>query len=541
MGGFMGGRGGGMGRGMQDFREAMEPDFLRRDIPIFVRQLKLTEDQSGVLETLYVDYETTFSPESQAILGSMTEIGRSVMESVFTPERREQMRGMWEKMQQEMRDQEAANGPMDDEARREFFRSRAQKAAEDFAKDAQNNGLEAQLRDSISGLLVKVEAWQKRKTELRDGFTQGIKAVLDDDQLTQWPAFERFLVREKSLPRGRISGENLNLFFVIDELRMPQDEFAKIEPLFNDYEMRLDSALRSRNSYIEESMPKVLKAMQGNDASDATRVFKRQAELRSAVRDVNDEFRRMMVVALGESPWAKSLDAAILENGWERFFRATATDRMFEAAIKLEGLDPTVLQGIKDLHAGYKGEIAPMNERLKTLARTEEPDQIVADGERFVSMVSRGFSGMASNFGPGGGFGNDRGREDPSRKLMDERNEVGQRYAERLKAMLTPEQFEKLPSNRGGRGQGGPFGNMGPGGNFDPQALLDRLPEEQRKQFMEAVDKNKNGKIDEDERDGIREYMRQQFGNMRNGGDGNGGGQRGNGGGRNGRGGSNEV
>jgi len=521
---FGGGRGmGGMG-GLRDLRETFEADFIRRDVPIFVRQLNLTEDQSGVLENLFVDYEASFQPEAQAIESSMMEIGRTMMQSFMSPERRQQMEEMRGRFQKEFEEFEAANGPMDDEARRNFFRERMQKATEEFAAQAQANGLDAEIKSAIGEVLTKVEAWQVRKAELKKSFTEGMKAVLDDDQLSQWPAFERFLIREKTLPRGRISGENLNLFFVIDELRMPQDEFAKVEPIFNDYELRLDSALRARNGYLEESMPKIMKAMQGGDAGDAGRIFRRQADLRAAVRDVNEEFRKAMVNALGESAWAKTLDGAILEGGWERFYRPTGTDRMFDEAAKIEGLDPAVLQSVKDLHASYRNELAPMNERLRTLARTEEPDQIVRDGERMVTMISQGIGGMARGFGQGA----DQGREDPMRKVFDERSDLGDRYEERLKALLTPEQFEKLPRSTRGGGRGNFGGGPGfGGGNFDPNAMLERLPEEQRKQFLDAVDKNKNGKIDEDERDGIREYMRQQFGNMGGGGRGAGGGGRG--------------
>ncbi len=519
-----GGGGGGMGRGMQDLREALEADFQRRDVPIFVRQLTLTEDQSIVLENLFVDYEATFQPESEAIMTSMTDIGRNMMQSFMTPERQKQMQDTWQNMQKEMQDAEAANGPMDDDARRAFFRERMQKATAEFAKQSEASGLDAEVKASMGELLTKMEAWQTRKALLRTGFTDGMKAVLDDDQLSNWPAFERFLIREKTLPRGRISGENLNLFFVVDELRMPPAEFAKLEPIFNDYEARLDSTLRARNTYVEESMPRIFKAMQSSDSSDAGRIFKRQAELRSAVRDVNEEFRKSMVAALGESVWSKSLDKAIHESGWDRIYRATGTASMFEAAMKIEGLDPAVLQAVTDLYGSYRIELTPLNDRLKNLSRTEEPDQIVRDGERFVSMMSQGIAGMARNMGPGA----DQPREDPMRKVYDERNDLGTRYEDRLKALLTPDQFEKLPRGRGGRGNGGPGGQGG--GNFDPQALIERLPEEQRKQFLEAVDKNKNGKIDDDEQQGVRDYMRQQFGNMRGGQGGGAGGAGGQGG-----------
>ena len=527
MGGGMGrgmGRGmggmGGMGRGMQDVREALEPDFARGDVRIVVRQLALTEDQSGVLETLIVDYETQYEPESNAIQTAMSEIGRTMMRSFMTPERQEQMRQTWESIQAEMKEAEAA-GAMDEEARGAFIRERMQKASEKFAAAAETSGIDAEIKAAMGQLLEKMEEWQSRKALLRDNFASGLKAVLDDDQLSQWPAFERFLNREKTLPRGRISGENVNLFLVVDELRLPPEEFAKVEPMFNDYEGRLDAALRARNSYLEESMPRLFKSIKDADANDAGRIFERQAELRGAVRDVNEEFRTAMVGALGESTWSKQLDKAVLAAGWDRIYRATATDRMFEEAMKLEDLDPAVLQSVVDLFGQYRMELTPINDRLKNHARTEEPAQIVRDGERFVGMISQGIAGMARNMGRGGPGGAD-GAEDPSRKVFDERNALGERYQDRLKALLTPEQWEKLPKGRG-QGRGGQGGDGGFGGQGGMQRILDRLPEEQRKQFMDRVDKNKNGEIDEDERQAVGEYMREQMGNMGGGRGGRGG------------------
>jgi len=525
--GFGGGMGrgmmGGMGRGMQDIREAMTPDFERSDIRIFVRQLNLTEDQSGVLESLFVDYETAYQPEADAIMSAMTDIGRNMMRSFMTPERQEQMRQTWESVQQELQAAEA-NGAMDEDARRQFIRERMQAATEKFAQTAEATGIDAEVKAAMGELLDKMEAWQSRKTQLRDNFASGLKAVLDDDQLSQWPAFDRFLVREKSLPRGRISGETVNLFLVVDDLRLPPEEFTKLEPLFNDYEGRLDAALRARNGYIEESMPRLFKAVQDADVDGAKRIFQRQAELRSAVRDVNEEYRNAMVGALGEGSWSKQLDKAVLTAGWDRIYRATATERMFDEAMKIEGLDPEVLQSIVDLYGSYRTEVTTINDRLKNLAKSEEPASIVREGERFVGMVSGGVSGMARNMGRGfGGPGGDNA-DDPMRKAFDERSAVGERYQERLKALLTPEQWEALPK---GRGQGG-----GGGGGFGTaegmQRMLERIPEDQRKQLMERVDTNKNGTIDESEMNGVREYMREQFQNM--GGGGRGGQGRGQGG-----------
>ena len=540
-GGGMGrGMMGGMGRGMQDIREAMTPDFERSDIRIFVRQLNLTEDQSGVLESLFVDYETAYQPEADAIMSAMTDIGRNMMRSFMTPERQEQMRQTWESVQQELQAAEA-NGAMDEEARRQFVRERMQAASEKFAQTAEATGIDAEVKAAMGELLDKMEAWQSRKAQLRENFSSGLKAVLDDDQLSQWPAFDRFLVREKSLPRGRISGENVNLFLVVDDLRLPPEEFTKLEPLFNDYEGRLDAALRARNGYIEESMPRLFKAVQDADVDGAKRIFQRQAELRSAVRDVNEEYRTAMVGALGEGSWSKQLDKAVLTTGWDRIYRATATERMFDEAMKIEGLDPEVLQSIVDLYGSYRTEVSSINDRLKNLAKSEEPASIVREGERFVSMVSQGVSGMARNMGRGFGGAGGETADDPMRKAFDERSAVGERYQERLKALLTPEQWEALPKGRTQGGGGGGFGTAA-----GMQRMLERIPEDQRKQLMDRVDTNKNGTIDEDEMNGVREYMREQFQNMGGGGGGGQGGQggrggRGQGGGQGGGGGSPQI
>ena len=158
---------------------------------------------------------------------------------------------------------------------------------------------------------------------------------------------------------------------------------------------------------------------------------------------------------------------------------------------------------------------------------------LFTDGERFVSMMSQGISGMALGAARGGqGFG--APEADPMREVFEQRSDVGERYLERLRALLTPEQIERLPRTRGQGGARGGFGG-GQGGAEGMQGMLERLPEEQRRQLLQAVDRNGNGQIDEDEREGLRQSMRDQFNNVRN------GGGEGGRGGRGGRGGGGEA
>ena len=86
MGGFggRGGRMGGMGGGMRDVRELMEPDFMRRDVPLFVSQLELDDTQTLVVETLMGDYESDYATASGRVTEQMAEMGRQMFSNMVT-------------------------------------------------------------------------------------------------------------------------------------------------------------------------------------------------------------------------------------------------------------------------------------------------------------------------------------------------------------------------------------------------------------------------------------------------------------------------
>ncbi len=534
-GGGPGGPGGPGGGGMRDIREQLEPDFVRRDVPVFVRQLKLDDTQGTVLETLMKDYEDEFGKAQEEMQTALQDAGRQVMQNIITPDMRDRFQEQMRSIQDELRQLEEEKGTaLDENTRRQYFRDRMMKLQTEMAEQRKSTGANEEMKRQVSEMIAKVTDWQTKKAAMRAHFIDGLKASLTDDQLSQWPAFERFLTREKTLPRGRLSGESTNLFFVLDEMKLPEDDFGKVEKLLDDYELRLDSALVARNEYLASSTVKIFKAIEQGDAHDAEQIFERQVALRAAVRDVNEEFRTAMMASLGESENAKKFEQAALLDGYDRIFRPTLTERAFEAALKLEGLDPTVVQSITELQTAYLTELVGKNRDLLALTRKEEPGQQSADAARFTKMMtaamSGDFSSMAGGFfggrgGPGGGGPGGPGaggdQADPLRDGFDARNKLNDSYMERLKALLTPEQVEQLPRRQRG-GQGGPGGQ---GGGM--QRALDTMSETDRAAAIKKFDKNGNGEIDGDER---AEFFRE----MRDSGAfGPGGGPGGQGGGRN--------
>ena len=198
MGGFggRGGRMGGMGGGMRDVRELMEPDFLRRDVPLFVSQLELDYTQTLVVETLMGDYESDYATASGRVTEQMAEMGRQMFSNMVTPEMRTRFEDEARSIREEIREmQDAAGGELDPEQIRNMWRERMGKLQQEIAAEQGDNGMAAQMQATMGEMFARLQEWQAKKAAMRVAFVDGLKIQLTDEQNDLWPAFERFLIR----------------------------------------------------------------------------------------------------------------------------------------------------------------------------------------------------------------------------------------------------------------------------------------------------------------------------------------------------------
>ena len=520
--GGRGGRGGGWGggmSGMREIRELLEPDFSRRDMPLFVEQLNLGDGQRAIVEALLDDYEDSFGTGSGMVQGDLTDLGRSMMQSFMgggaMGDMRERMGERMRDLRNEIEEMEANGEVLSEEERRDFYRSRMEETSQEFMQDAMNNGVFDMARGVMTEMLDILEEWVAERSRLHDTFVADVEIQLDDDQLVLWPAFDRFLTREKSLPRGRLSGEDVNLFLMIDESGLSEASFEGLGEILDEYELVLHQALVTRDDYLLSSAPKLFKAMRDGEVDDAERVLKQQVRFREAVRDTNDRFREMFLGSIEDPAERARLSAAILEEAYERIYRPTWAHRAFESALELEDLNEEVAIAIAALQATFMGDMNARNQTLMIELRKSEGDDQVEEGTRMVSVMGGDFSG-GMPWGRGGRGGRDRDEDDRFRDGMSDRGEAEERYVEQLMAMLTPEQQELLPERRGRGGRGG---GGGWGGDND----------ERRQEMIKRFDTNGDGELNDDER-------RQMFESFRNGGGRGGEGEAGGRGGRGGRG-----
>jgi len=132
------------------------PEYLSRDLPVFVDSLQLEDWQRPILEALLDDYDTNFNTAADGVRKS---IGG-------------------------LKDTAAGTSP-------------------------------DKIIDLIQQPLLR---WNDEKEKLRQDFIANVKSQLSDAQAELWPRLERSMRREKALPNHELSGEGLNLLIVLREL-----------------------------------------------------------------------------------------------------------------------------------------------------------------------------------------------------------------------------------------------------------------------------------------------------------------------------------
>lgn len=289
--------------------ELMKPEFINRDMVIFVEGLNLDDGQQVIVESMFENYRDDFDAGL------------------------ERLRGRFE----QLRDKLDTRDP-----------------------------------DRVLKLVfAPFEQWRDERNQLRDQFLNNVKLVLSDRQLKGWDEFLRKLRRDKTLDRGILSGEHLNIFHVLQDMQLSEQQRLAIEPLLTQYETDLDQALRERNRAINDEDGVMLEAMQTQDADAMLKAMNHQIELRIAVRDINDHYVNVVAEALPETLGAEFREKA-MTRAYPRIYRRSSAEKLFEAALALD-LPKEVRQNVNEVYGNYRTAIEDFNQRLLDMVRAQEP------------------------------------------------------------------------------------------------------------------------------------------------------------------------
>ena len=309
--------------GAAGFADAFRPEFLDRDMPLFVEQLQLEDWQRPIVEVLLQDYATAF------------EIG-------------------------------------------------VEQVKERMKAEAINIGGTTRNEDAMKSILEPITAWDAERRVLRDTFLINVKAQLSSDQINRWPRFERSLRREKELPKGELSGESIDLYTMIRTMRMPYEIEEAIDPLLVQYELELDTVLAARKERIDslqDVMKDAMTAMdfdQGLDASDKI------MERRVAVRRVQDAWVDRLASEL-PAEYGTALRRDALERAYPKAFRPTAIPRLLESVRSIPDLSNDQLAAFDRIEAQFDADLTGLQARIVETIRETEPGDARRKIERLLA------------------------------------------------------------------------------------------------------------------------------------------------------------
>ncbi len=344
------------------------PDYLPRDLPVFVDALQLEEWQRPILEALLEDYSTSFTTAADGV--------------------RARMSGL---------------------------------------KDAAAGTSADKVIDLVSQPLLD---WANEKAKLRQEFLENVKTQLGDGQSELWPRFERAMRREKSLPNGELSGESLNLFFVMREMDLPPSAADAARLAVEEYEVALDTALVAREAALESTVGSLLKAMSSSDAQSGIQVQEQIMARRVAVRNAQDAGIAAIRDALG-AEFGPAFEKRALQRAFPQVYRPDPVMPLIEAAETLPDLSAEQKASLEALKSRFTQDFSGLQARMADGYRQTEP----GEPRRKTELAAQKAAG-----------GTIRYAEAPAiEALKKERDDMFARYREEISAILNDAQKQAIP------------------------------------------------------------------------------------------------
>ncbi|MCK6476049.1 MAG: hypothetical protein L6Q35_04375, partial [Phycisphaerales bacterium] len=137
------------------------------------------------------------------------------------------------------------------EAYQEQFRAKATKVQREMEKvrDKFQESRDPAVWQEMRGTMQDFRAERKA---IEEQFFADFKAILTPEQVERWPAIERAHRRSRTVSRGMMSGERVDLVTIIESSKFPVEVQASVIPVLGEYEEALDRELIARNKAYDD-------------------------------------------------------------------------------------------------------------------------------------------------------------------------------------------------------------------------------------------------------------------------------------------------
>jgi len=371
----------------------------QKEVDHIVDHFGLTEDQTGIIQSMFEGYSAAFQESSRVFV--------------------EEMRNMRDEM-----------------------------------------GPEGDWLSMMPKLTQLREDQQLESQALNEGFYEDVKTILTEEQMDQWPRYEQDHRRRANLGRrgswgrsGRtLPGENIDLINLIDTLELPEEELDVIQPTLDQYVEEMDRALIERETVVETANQRFM-GMAGRiagdersvDPDDIEKTMKKTDVVHAAVLEVNTRHLSMITGMLSPESSDK-LGYEFQKRSYPRLYRETLADRYIERVNRLEDLIPEQIELIEQIQADYDERVADMNQQLAEYEKQRDAERQERRREGMRMMMTddgeqRSPEEMRAMF-------EEMRRQDeerPDQQLRDDKRDLVQRTVDSIFDILTPEQQAEVP------------------------------------------------------------------------------------------------
>ena len=281
-------------------------------------------------------------------------------------------------------------------------------------------------------VLGPIEEWMKERDVLGDQLIENVRVILVPAQETLWIDFTRNLYIEQYISEGVMSGESVNVFHVLRDMSLDQSILDHIKPTVDSYAIELHDSLRNRTRLVQGAYTTLIEKLSAtNTLADNDRRLD-IINARIAIRNINDGGINAIALSLPEDKGIEFWNQA-MQRGYPRIFRRTPAQRVLESAAAITSYPEDIQIAIDQLLAEYYVELDDYNTRLLDEQRRFDPERL----RESIRNQQRKMNGE-DTVRP----------EDPTRELIAQRKAMGTRYIERLRALLSPEEFDELEGAR---------------------------------------------------------------------------------------------
>ncbi|HYE60653.1 MAG TPA: hypothetical protein VD997_01535 [Phycisphaerales bacterium] len=282
----------------------------------------------------------------------------------------------------------------------------------------------------------RIEQWNKRSEQIKKTFLDDLKSLLTREEESRWPIVERELRRIRHVSAGLLTGENVDLVRLTEDVVGEAGATGELAELLNRYSDELDHALVARKKAKDENTELYSKGLK-EDPEQARKAWKAVNDARLAVQALNDRYARLIAAQVPPEK-KQAFERAWFERCYPMVCRPTRLDEYLKDAQQLQSLTGEQKSQLKAIAGRYEERVWQHRQVAAKAWREFETEHRRVQLEE---AITKDRTDRHNQYN-----GSWLPESHPINATRRERLEIDRDFRRQIDAVLTPEQRDEVPT-----------------------------------------------------------------------------------------------